>query len=80
MGGDKDDNLFALTQTNDGGFIAGGNSNSGTSNSKTKSNRNGTDFWVVKLNESGSILWQETYNYGKLDVLTSIFIFLFNNR
>ena len=72
MGGDKDDNLFALTQTNDGGFIAGGNSNSGTSNSKTKSNRNGTDFWVVKLNESGSILWQETYNYGKLDVLTSI--------
>lgn len=72
MGGDKDDNLFVLTQTNDGGFIAGGNSNSGTSNSKTKSNRNGTDFWVVKLNESGSILWQETYNYGKLDVLTSI--------
>lgn len=72
IGGDKDDNLFALTQTKDGGFIAGGNSNSGTSNSKTKSNRNGTDFWVVKLNESGSILWQETYNYGKLDVLTSI--------
>ncbi len=72
IGGDKDDNLFALIQTNDGGFIAGGNSNSGTSNSKTKSNRNGTDFWVVKLNESGSILWQETYNYGKLDVLTSI--------
>ncbi|WP_333809268.1 T9SS type A sorting domain-containing protein [Flavobacterium sp.] len=72
IGGDKDDNLFALTQTKDGGFIAGGNSNSGATNSKSKSNRNGTDFWVVKLNENGSISWQETYNYGKLDVLTSI--------
>ena len=72
LGGDKDDNLFALTQTNDGGYIAGGNSNSGATNSKSKSNKNGTDFWVVKLNENGSIQWQETYNYGKYDVLTSI--------
>lgn len=72
FGGDKDDNLFALTQTNDGGYIAGGNSNSGATNSKSKSNKNGTDFWVVKLNENGSIQWQETYNYGKYDVLTSI--------
>lgn len=72
LGGDKDDNLFALTQTNDGGYIAGGNSNSGATNSKSKSNKNGTDFWVVKLTENGSIQWQETYNYGKLDVLTSV--------
>ncbi|WP_310554476.1 T9SS type A sorting domain-containing protein [Flavobacterium sp.] len=72
VGGDQDDNLFALTQTNDGGFIAGGNSNSGATDSKSKGNSNGTDFWVVKFDEKGEILWQETYNYGKTDVLTSI--------
>lgn len=72
IGGDKDDNLFALTQTKDGGYIAGGNSNSGATNSKSKTNKNGSDFWIVKLNENGSIQWQEIYNYGKLDVLTSI--------
>lgn len=72
IGGDKDDNLFALTQTNDGGYIIGGNSNSGATHSKTKSNKNGTDFWVVKINEVGSIEWQRTYNFGKYDVLTSI--------
>ncbi len=72
LGGDKDDTLFALTQTNDGGFIAGGNSNSGATNSKSKSNQNGTDFWVVKLDKTGTIEWQETYNYGEKDVLTSI--------
>ena len=72
IGGDKDDNLFALTQTIDGGFIAGGNSNSGATNSKSKANGKGTDFWVVKFDEQGSVVWQETYDFGKLDVLTSI--------
>ncbi|NHN28163.1 T9SS type A sorting domain-containing protein, partial [Flavobacterium jejuense] len=72
LGGDKDDNLFALSQTKDGGFIVGGNSNSGATNSKSKTNKNGTDFWVLKLDKNGSIDWQETYNYGKIDVLTSI--------
>lgn len=72
LGGDKDDALFALTQTNDGGFIAGGNSSSGATDSKSKSNKNGTDFWVVKLDKTGTIEWQETYNYGEKDVLTSI--------
>ena len=72
LGGDKDDNLFTLSQTKDGGFIVGGNSNSGATNSKSKSSQNGSDFWVLKLDEKGEIDWQETYNYGKIDVLTSI--------
>jgi len=72
LGGDKDDNLFALSQTSDGGFIVGGNSNSGATNSKSSSNKNGTDFWVLKLDGIGNIVWQETYNYGEFDVLTSI--------
>lgn len=72
LGGDQDDTLFALTQTNDGGYIAGGNSNSGATNSKSKSNKKGTDFWVLKLGKSGAIEWQETYNHGEKDVLTSI--------
>lgn len=72
LGGDQDDNLFALSQTKDGGFILGGNSNSGATNSKAKTNKNGTDFWVLKLDKIGNIEWQETYNYGKKDILSSI--------
>jgi len=72
LGGDKDDNLFALSQTTDGGFIVGGNSNSGATNSKAQTNKNGTDFWVLKLDKIGNIEWQETYNYGKKDILSSI--------
>ena len=72
LGGEKDDNLFALQQTKEGGFIVGGNSNSGATGTKSKTNKKGTDFWVLKLDEIGNIEWQETYNYGDKDVLTSL--------
>lgn len=72
IGGDQDDNLFALIATKDGGYVAGGNSNSGSSGSKSKANGKGTDFWVVKLDDQGSMLWQETYDFGKIDVLNSV--------
>lgn len=72
IGGNQDDNLFVLTPTLDGGFIAGGNSNSEATNSKTKGNGKGSDFWVLKLDDQGVISWQETYDFGKLDILTSI--------
>ena len=72
IGGSKDDYLYAIHQTYDKGYILGGNSNSGASNSKSRNNDNGTDFWVVKLDEKGAILWQETYNIGKVDVFTSL--------
>lgn len=72
IGGTGDDQLFAVKQTYDKGYILAGNSDSQTGQYKTKSNGNGTDFWVVKLDDTGVIVWQETYNFGKYDILTSI--------
>jgi hypothetical protein len=72
LGGDKDDQLSTLIQTRDGDFILGGNSNSGISESKSKSNKSGTDFWVIKLDKAGEEIWQNTYHFGKSDILTSI--------
>ncbi len=72
IGGNQDDQLYTVIQTYEKGFILGGNSNSDVGNYKTKSNSEGTDFWVVKLDEKGEMIWQETYNFGKFDVLTSI--------
>lgn len=72
IGGSEDDNLFDLTATKDGGFFVGGNSNSTTSNSKTKGSEKGSDFWVIKFDNEANMLWQEVYNYGDRDVLTSI--------
>ena len=72
LGGNGDDHLYIISQTKDGGYIVGGNSNSDSTGNKTKTNREGTDMWVVKLDEKGDILWQETYNIGKVDVLASL--------
>lgn len=72
IGEKGDDQLNAIIQTYDGGFLLGGNSNSEIGEYKTRSNSDGTDFWVVKLDVKGDIIWQETYNYGKFDVLTSL--------
>lgn len=72
IGGNGDDQLYVVHQTYDKGYLLGGNSNSEASGYKTKSNTEGSDFWVIKLDEKGTILWQETYSYGKFDVLTSL--------
>lgn len=72
LGGEQDDHLSRVLQTKDGGYIVGGNSISASSGNKSKSNQSGTDLWVIKLDEKGEILWQETYNTGKVDILTSL--------
>jgi len=72
IGGNKDDQLYVVHQTYDKGYILGGNSNSGSSEDKRSDNSSGTDFWVVKLDQSGKQVWQETYDFGKVDILTSL--------
>jgi Secretion system C-terminal sorting domain len=72
IGGDKDDQLYVVHQTYDGNYIVGGNSNSGETDSKKKSNTKGTDFWVLKLQTNGETLWQETYNISEIDILSSL--------
>lgn len=49
FGGAKDDELYALTETTEGGVLLGGNSESGIDNNKTEANAGGKDIWLVKL-------------------------------
>lgn len=72
IGGDQDDQLYVVHQTYDKGYVLGGNSNSNSSEDKTRNNSSGTDFWVIKLDQSGKLLWQETYDFGTVDILTSL--------
>ena len=72
-GGTGDNQLYVIHQTQEGGYIAGGNSNSTTPLTSLGGNvRSGTDFWVLKLDEKGAVVWSETYDYGKVDILTSL--------
>jgi hypothetical protein len=72
LGGDKDDQLYAVIQAHNGDFLLGGYSNSGATGTKSRTNRQGSDFWIIRLDDAGNTKWQETYDFGKTDILTSI--------
>ncbi|MFC2167707.1 hypothetical protein ACFLRW_01895 [Acidobacteriota bacterium] len=63
-GGDKPDQASLIQQTNDGGYIIAG---------KTESFGAGlTDIWILKLNLGGDIEWQKAYGGSQAEEATSI--------
>ncbi|HKR06808.1 MAG TPA: T9SS type A sorting domain-containing protein [Bacteroidia bacterium] len=60
IGGNDIDILYSIQQTNDGGYILGGYSVSNISGDKTENSIGGADYWIVKTDASGNILWQNT--------------------
>jgi len=71
-GGEGDDHPYVVLSLKDKGLLLGGISNSPNSNTKQASNKKGTDFWVFKLDEEGTILWEQTYDIGEYDILSNI--------
>lgn len=61
IGGSGDDFLISIKQTSDGGYIVGAGSDSNISGDKTENSRGGLDYWILKLDSSGNIVWQKTY-------------------
>lgn len=63
-GGTRNEFLFSLIQTTDGGFILGGYSDSDTSGDKSQTNCinwYNPDYWVVKLNSLGLMQWEKRF-------------------
>ena len=60
IGGIDQDNLRDIIQTNDGGYIFISWSNSRISLDKTEASIGNGDYWVVKLDSQGNIVWQNT--------------------
>lgn len=72
IGGNNGDYLRSIEQTIDGGFILGGYSDSNISGDKTENKLGYQDYWIVKLDASGNIKWQNTIGGNDTDVLNSI--------
>lgn len=70
-GGTADDGSFGTIgtmayQTSDGGYVM--LSPSKSSDGDVPSNKGMTDYWVARLNSSGSIIWSKTYGGGDEDI------------
>ncbi len=72
MGGIKDDYMNSMIATSDGGFIAGGYSDTSGTHDMTDSARGGSDYWIVKCDASGTIQWDKTYGGSNSDKLYDI--------
>lgn len=55
------DHLWSVDQTDDQGYICGGYSSCNINGDKTENRIGGAeDFWILKLDSTGKILWQNT--------------------
>ncbi len=71
FGGKGDDHLRTLAMTSTG-YVVGGESRSERSGNKTVGIEEGTDVWLISLNDRGEELWQKSYNFKNRDVLMGL--------
>uniref|UniRef100_UPI0026ECF18E T9SS type A sorting domain-containing protein n=2 Tax=Apibacter TaxID=1778601 RepID=UPI0026ECF18E len=72
IGGHLDDELMDLIITSDGNYLLAGSSNSPQEGNKTALQGNGSDIWLVKTNRQGEILWQKSFDIGRIDTPNKI--------
>ncbi|CAN5636566.1 hypothetical protein BH10BAC2_BH10BAC2_43440 [soil metagenome] len=72
IGGSSEDQLSALQQTTDGGYILGGWSGSGISGEKSANSKGNQDYWVVKTDSSGNVQWDKTIGGSNFDYLNAV--------
>jgi len=61
FGGDGSEIAHSCREINDEGFVIAGYSNSGASGDKSEGSLGSNDFWVVKIDQSGSKIWDRRY-------------------
>jgi hypothetical protein len=77
IGGTDKDVLASIAQTSEGGYIIGGSSRSDSSADKSENHISGgienwEDYWIVKLDTSGNIQWDNTIGGSYQDYLLSV--------
>lgn len=70
FGGTGSEQAKSVTTTADGGYIVAGFTSS--NNGHVTYNRGSNDYWVIKLDSTGNLLWQKTYGGNGNDVANSI--------
>ncbi|MBK7965374.1 MAG: hypothetical protein IPK10_08855 [Bacteroidetes bacterium] len=72
IGGASSEELRSIIQTADGGYLLGGHSLSNISGDKIENSFGDFDYWIVKVDSVGDILWQRTVGGNERDELYSM--------
>ncbi len=72
FGGNSSDYFYSHQQTSDGGYILGGETQSGISGDKTEASRGGVDYWIVKTDSNGVKEWDVRFGGSSHDFFRSL--------
>ncbi|MEN8886756.1 MAG: hypothetical protein ABF246_10225 [Winogradskyella sp.] len=70
FGGNLTDTPEGIIQTNDNGFIIVGGSDSTDTN--ISSNIGSYDFWVIRISQTGELIWEKSYGGDEIDEARAI--------
>lgn len=68
-GGGLNDILYSVQQTADGGYILGGRSTSTPSGNKTAPHYGNYDYWVIRVDANGNVVWEKSFGGSNWDEL-----------
>jgi Secretion system C-terminal sorting domain len=71
LGSTADDRAQSVQITSDGGYIVAGCSYA-TNDGNVTGNHGGYDFWIIKLDVSGNLLWQKSFGGSNIDQARSV--------
>lgn len=69
-GGSDNDSAYAVEITSDGGYAVVGSSFS--SDGDATSNQGSGDYWIIKIDISGNLMWQKSYGGSGYDQANSV--------
>mgnify|MGYP003642822594 CR=1 FL=1 len=70
-GGSDDENASSITKTNDGGFLLSGYTSS--NDGDVSHNAGFQDYWVVKVDAAGTIVWEKNFGFSGSDQASKAF-------
>ncbi|WP_294676871.1 T9SS type A sorting domain-containing protein [uncultured Fluviicola sp.] len=74
FGGDQDDASASVVELVNEDILILGQTNSGISGNKTSGNYGNSDFWLLKLDASGTKIWEKNFGSSDLDSPSSILV------
>ena len=71
-GGTRDDSIVDIIKSSDGNYVFSSTIISNDGDITFNNGNNKTDSWVVKINQTGTILWQKSFGGSQSDEISSI--------
>ncbi len=71
-GSSRADILSSIIPVASGGYLLGGGTHQGSGSDKSEQPKGTADYWVIKINENGDIIWDRTFGGNGFNVFTSM--------